>query len=298
MEMIQFFTDLEPTVEQIFNFLEGRLGKLLLSITILTLATTINRFMHWRLIRETSSNHLPTGNFRARWVQRKNIVWVSALLLILALWSGQITGFLISIAAIGGALLIVSKELILCLWGAVIISLNKNLKIGSIVEIGQFNGQLVNTGFVTFELAEIGPSKKQTGRLLFLPNSLIFTQTIKNLSVYGSYGIHLIEFHFDRQVKIQEAESLALRLANNAGKHWIEEAEKHFSAIERDNFVDVPKARPEVFWATLDEKCIRMTLRFACPLNRRGQLEMSIVKQFWVEYGQLINQQGTESTNS
>jgi hypothetical protein len=30
-------------------------------------------------------------------------------------------------------------------------------------------------------------------------------------------------------------------------------------------------------------------LRFACPLNKRGQLEKSIVKRFWVEYGELEN---------
>jgi len=287
MEIIQFFKDLEPAVEQVFTFLEGRLGKLILSAAILMLATVINRTLHWRLLRDTKDSPPQTGNVRATWVRRKNIVWVTALLIVLALWSGQITGFLISLAAIGGALLIVSKEFILCLWGALIISLNKSLKIGSTIEVGQFTGQLVNTGFVTFELAEIGPSKKQTGRLLSLPNSVVFTQAMKNLSVYGSYGIHLIDFNFDRSVQIQAAETLALRLADEAGKHWIEEAERHFSAVERDNFVDLPKARPEVFWASVDEKCLRMTLRFACPLSKRGQLEKSIVKRFWVEYGEI-----------
>lgn len=287
MEILQFFKDIEPAVDQLFIFLEGRLGKLLLSIAILTLAGTINRLMHWRLLKETREGPAQTGKMRATWVRRKNIVWVSGFMLVLALWSGQITGFLISLAAIGGALLIVSKEFILCLWGALIISLNKNLRIGCTIEVGQFTGQLVNTGFVTFELAEIGPSKKQTGRMLSLPNSLVFTQAMKNLSVYGSYGVHLIDFNFDKSVNIQEAESLALRLANEAGKHWIEEAERHFSAVERNNFVDLPKAKPEVFWTSIDEKCLRMTLRCACPLNKQGQLEKSIVKRFWVEYGEL-----------
>ncbi|WP_334120177.1 mechanosensitive ion channel family protein [Limnobacter sp.] len=284
MEILQFFKDLEPAVEQVFNFLESRLGRLILSMGMLVLAGAISRLMHWRLLRETKTTPPQTGNVRATWVRRKNIVWASAVLLIVALWSNQITGFLISLAAIGGALLIVSKEFILCLWGALIISLNKSLRIGSTIEVGQFTGQLVNTGFVTFELAEIGPSKKQTGRLLSLPNSLVFTQAMKNLSIYGSYGIHLIDFNFDKSVRIQDAETLVLRLANEAGKHWIEEAERHFSAVERDNFVDLPKARPEVFWASIDEKCLRMTLRLACPLNKRGQLEKSIVKRFWVEY--------------
>ena len=99
MEIIQFFKDLEPAVDQVFNFLEGRLGKLILSISILFLAVLINRFMHWRLLSNSNAKE-PHGNVRATWVRRKNLVWASAVFLVLALWSGQITGFLISLAAI------------------------------------------------------------------------------------------------------------------------------------------------------------------------------------------------------
>ena len=51
MEILQFFKDLEPVVEQAFNFLEGRLGKLILSVAMLILAGAISRLMHWRLLR-------------------------------------------------------------------------------------------------------------------------------------------------------------------------------------------------------------------------------------------------------
>ncbi|HEX4916333.1 MAG TPA: mechanosensitive ion channel domain-containing protein [Limnobacter sp.] len=294
MEFLDFLHSLSPQADRLFSFLETRLGKLILSVSLFLLATAINRFMHWRILSSgsTTSNG---ENRRAMWVRRKNLVWVSATLLVLALWSGQITGFLISLAAIGGALLIVSKEFILCLWGALVISLNKSLRIGSTIEIGRFTGQLVNTGFVSFELAEIGPSKKQTGRLLQLPNSMIFTEPLKNLSIYGAYGIHLIDFHFTPLAKIQLAESLVLKLANEAGKHWMEEAERHFSMVEKNNFVDLPKARPEVFWTSVDEKCLRMTLRLACPLNKRGQIEKSIVKRFWLEYGEQVSPVGHAS---
>ncbi|HEX4880255.1 MAG TPA: mechanosensitive ion channel domain-containing protein, partial [Limnobacter sp.] len=209
MEFLDFLHSLSPQADRLFSFLETRLGKLILSVSLFLMATAINRFMHWRMLSNGAQAN-NGENRRAIWVRRKNLVWVSAILLVLALWSGQITGFLISLAAIGGALLIVSKEFILCIWGALVISLNKSLRIGSTIEIGRFTGQLVNTGFVSFELAEIGPSKKQTGRLLQLPNSMIFTEPLKNLSIYGAYGIHLIDFHFTPFVKIQLAESLVL----------------------------------------------------------------------------------------
>lgn len=285
-EWIAIYRELKPVIETVFDFLESRLGRVILSVFILIMATLINRIMHWRLSLQKGETH--SGNVRETWVRRRNVVWVTAVLLVLALWSNQITGFMISLAAIGGALLIVSKEFILCIWGAVVISLNKSLRIGSTIEIGKYTGQLVNTGFVSFELAEIGPSKKQTGRLLQIPNSMIFVEPLKNLSVYGAYGIHLIDFNFDKTVNLQIAESLVLRLANEAGKHWILEAESHFSALEKNYFVDLPKAKPEAFWTSVDERCLRMTLRLACPLNKRGQIEKSIVKRFWIDYANQV----------
>lgn len=281
-EIIALYRELHPLIETIFDFLESRPGRLVLTLLILILATLINRITHWGLSRQ--KNQTTQESTRATWVRRRNLVWVSAVLLILALWSNQITGFMISIAALAGALLVVSKEFILCLWGAVVISLNKSLKIGSTIEIGKHTGQLVNTGFFSFELAEIGPSKKQTGRLLQVPNSQIFLETLKNLSSYGPYGVHLIDFNFDKTVDLETAETLVLQLANEAGKEWIDQAEKHFSALERNYFVDLPKAQPEVFWTSVDEKCLRMTLRLACPLSKRGRIEKAIVKAFWTQY--------------
>ena len=278
-----FIQDIEPLARQFFAFLGSFTGRLLLCFVVLILATIINRLMHWRLLSRDHQNWEDT-RLRAKWVRRRNVVWATAVIIIVALWSNQITGFLISLAAIGGALLIVSKELILCLWGGLIISLSKSLRIGNVVEIGDFTGQLVNTGFLTFDLMEIGPSRKQTGRLLQVPNALLLSQPLKNLSTYGMYGVHLIEFYFEPSVDLNIAEELILKLANNAASDWVEKADAHFKSVEKDRFVELPKAHPQVFWASINEKCIRMTLRFACRLSKRGQLEKQIVKGFWTEY--------------
>lgn len=282
-EFVSVLQVLQPAGEKLFDFLETRTGRFLLSILFVVAAVFVNRLMKWQLQRQGQAHPNDTP-MRAKWVRRNNLVWIFTFLLITAVWSNQIKSFLYSIAAVAGAMLVVSKDLILCLWGALIISLNKSLRIGSTIEVGKYTGQLVNTGFLTFELAEIGPSKKQTGRLLQLPNSIVFTEGIRNLSTYGTYGIHLIDFNFDKTVNLDMAEKLALRLASESGKMWLENAEAHFSMLERNNFVDLPKARPEVFWASVDDKCLRMTLRLACPLSKRGQVEKAIVKRFWIEY--------------
>lgn len=298
-DILAFLHELHPVVDQVFDLLQTRLGKLILTIALLFVTTSINRFMKWKLL--VRDNELEdSSHIRARWVRSRNWAWVITFILIIMLWSSQISGFLLSVAAVVGAMLIVSKELILCLWGALMISLNKTLQIGALVEIGKFQGQLVNTGFLSFDLAEIGPSKKQTGRLLQIPNSIFFTEPVKNLSTYGAYGIHLIDFYFDVHVELQKVESLALKITHETGKQWFDKAERNFAAFEKASFMDMPKAQPEVFWSSQSDKTLRMTLRFACPLNKRGQIEKTIVKKFWIEYQTLgmPNAQDAEPKNS
>ncbi len=268
--------------ETTLNYLGTPAGRLGFSFFLFFLAVVVNRIMYWSLVRKLGHNG-HNSSTRATWVRRRNVVWASTVLLVVALWSNQITGFLLSLAAIGGALLIVSKELILCLWGALVISVNKSLKIGSTIEIAGHTGQLVNTGFFNFDLLEIGQSKKQTGRLLQLPNSLIFTNPLKVLSFYGEYGMHLIDFHLRTDADFALAERTALDLANEVGSSWIVEAEKYFAELEQSQFVDLPKARPEVFFASVDEKCVKMTLRVACPIARRGHLEKAVSSGFWAK---------------
>lgn len=282
-EILSFLQELHPIAEELFDFFETRLGRVLITLFLVFLATSINRLMKWKLLVRHNDKE-DASRIRARWVRGRNITWIATFVLIVALWSSQITGFLFSVAAVFGAMLVVSKELILCLWGALMISLNKTLRIGSTIEVGKYTGQLTNMGFLSFDMVEIGPSRKQTGRIITLPNSVVFAEPIKNLSTYGAYGIHLIDFYLPTQVDLQAAESLVLKIANEAGKNWFDKAERNFQAIEKSSFVDTPKAQPEVFWASTTEKTLKMTLRFACPLGRRGQLEKVIVKNFWIEY--------------
>ncbi len=285
--MVNLLTNLKPAIDQLMAFLYTPFGSILLSALLILLAISINKILHWRLMARNQQS-FEDSSLRAKFVSRNNMVWAVVILIIIALWSSKVTSFLISIAAIAGALFIASKELILCWWGALLISLNKNLKIGSIVEVGKYTGQLVNTGFFTFELAEIGPSRKQTGRLVQIPNYVLFLEPIKNLSTYGHYGVHLIDFHVGHEVDVFKAEELVLQLAHETGQHWYDKAHNHFLNIEKDRFMELPKAQPEVFWSSIDEKCLRMTLRFACPLTRRGHFEKQIVMKFWQNYHSLL----------
>lgn len=295
--MVNILTDFQPAINKVLDFLHTPFGSIILTGLLLLLAISINKIMHLRL-RARNQENFEDSKLRAKLVSRHNMVWAIVILVIVALWSSKVTSFLISIAAIGGALFIASKELILCWWGALLISLNKNLKIGSIVEIGKHTGQLVNTGFFTFELAEIGPSRKQTGRLLQLPNYLLFLEPIKNLSTYGHYGVHLIDFHLGHEVDVYKAEELVLQLAHEVGQHWFDKAHNHFLNIEKSRLMELPKAQPEVFWSSIDEKCLCMTLRFGCPMTRRGQFEKQIVMKFWQNYQNMLCSTSQEAERS
>ena len=81
------------------------------------------------------------------------------------------------------------------------------------------------------------------------------------------------------------AEQVALQVANSVSADWVEEADQYFDRIEVSEFVDLPGAKPEVFWQAYNELAHKMIVRLACPLEKRGDAEQAIYKGFWREFG-------------
>jgi len=187
--------------------------------------------------------------------------------------------------AIAGALIITGKEVVLSLLGYVNISLSKPFRIGDYIEIGTQNGRVIDIDLLSTKLFEIGMSGKYTGRRLAVPNAMVLTQTIKHLSMLGKFSLYTIEIILPFKADTARAEQVALQVANTVSASWVEEADQYFDRIEVSEFVDLPSAKPEVFWQAYNELAHKMIIRLACPLEKRGDAEQAIYKGFWREFG-------------
>lgn len=256
--------------------------KLVITFTLMVSGFFVNRAMSWSLRRLYPGK---PERARSQLVLFKNLVRLIVLVLLVSVWASQISGALLSVAAIAGAMIITGKEVVLILLGYLNISLTKPYRIGDYIEIGSMHGQVIDIDLFTTKLFEIGPSGKYTGRRLAIPNSLVFTQTVKHSSMLGKYNLYSIDIILPFTCDTERAERIARAVAMDAVSGFIDEADKHFDRIEFSDFVDLPSAQPEVFWQAYNELAHKMIVRLACPLEKRGDVEQTIYRGFWREYG-------------
>lgn len=131
---------------------------------------------------------------RRRWISV--VQNTSILLTVLGLtfiWSPQLSTFALSLTAFAVALVIATKEYLLCVVGAIYRTSSKPFSVGGWVEIHGMRGEVIAEGILTTRLQELGAGSSRfdyTGRILTVPNSVLLSQTVFNESYRKRYLHH------------------------------------------------------------------------------------------------------------
>lgn len=126
-----------------------------------------------------------------RWIIRiKNGCALLIIILLIFIWAPQLHTFAISIAAFAVALVIATKEMILCMTGAIMRATSQPFKVGDWVTVDGITGEVVDWDLFAFRLQEVDMAMKSyhmTGRTITIPNSKLFTANVENANFYKSY---------------------------------------------------------------------------------------------------------------
>ena len=106
------------------------------------------------------------------------------------IWAPQLLTFAISIAAFAVALVVATKEMILCLTGAIMRATSQPFKVGEWVTVDDVTGEVIDLDAFSFRLQEVdmeGKTYQFTGRTITIPNSKLFTSNIVNANFFKAY---------------------------------------------------------------------------------------------------------------
>jgi small-conductance mechanosensitive channel len=252
--------------------------------TLAVIAACVGLNHLWvRILKRSEVGHTPDIS-RARLVWSKNFLWTMGTVGVIAIWGSKIAGFALSLAAFAGAILLVSKELLVCVLGYLVIAVSKPYRIGQFIELNGYAGRVIDIDVFSTTLSETGSARQLTGKTVALPNSLVISAGVRNLSATGEYIIDLYQLVLPYDCDFEKAEKSAISAAEGATASWREEADNHFKSIEALHYWDLPSSRPKVLWEPLDSRGHTLTIRFSCPLEDRVTTEQEIFRQFWKNY--------------
>ncbi|MCO6389256.1 mechanosensitive ion channel domain-containing protein [Aliihoeflea sp. 40Bstr573] len=250
----------------------------LVASALLILVLWIARTILVKLIRMRTS--LPPHVLR-RWIATsRNVLLFLLLLGLVLIWAPQLRTFALSLAAVAVALVVATKEMILCVSGSLMRSSTRAFTVGDWIEVYGVRGEVVDHTLLATTIQEFQPSSfHYTGRTAVLPNSVFFTSPIRNLSVLRDYTFHSFAVTAEPDVDLLDRDAeIATIVDRHYGAHR-EEAARVNARIERRSGVDILEPDSRIRFSTTDLGKQRVTVSLFCPTRQADVLEDAITRE-------------------
>ncbi len=250
--------------------------KLLLSLFVIVLFALV-RVVIIRLIRR--KREILTEKQRRTISAVKNLNWFFVALLLVYLWFPEIKNFAFSIAAVTVALVIATKELILCFSGSLLKASSGAFSIGDWIEVGDTRGEVIEYNLFATTLQEISNENRYSfsGKTVVVPNSAFLTTPVKNLNFMKRYVFHTFSVITNLPFQAAAMSALIEQKLAHYSEHFIEVAHRYNSFIESHAGIDIPCPDPQIHYSTNNEGRRIITVTLFCPTNEAVVIEQKTI---------------------
>jgi len=223
-----------------------------------------------------------------KWMSRtKNGTFTLIVITLFMLWQSEISEFALSVTAIAVAIVVASKEIILCFTGSIQRASSRSFRIGDWIEVGKLCGEVIEHNMMATVIQEIDLHHGQyhyTGKTATLPNSMFFTYPVKNLNFMKRYVYHNFSITVKDFVNLYPLVPDLVTKIEHHCEDFIDVARRYNSVIEKHAGVDLPGSEPHIHInsGATGEQIVHYMI--FCPTEQASHLEQEIRKDFMEAY--------------
>lgn len=226
---------------------------------------------------------------RQQLVLIKNVIILSAVCLIIMIWATKIVGIALSLSAFAMALVLSTKELIMCITGYTMFALSRPFNVGDHIELSGVQGLVMDVDLLNLTLSETNGSHQITGKSIILPNSVLLTAVISTNSGLNTYVISSVRIAVPYATPRAEFTQIAIRVATEICEPWSSDSLRHFQRLGSIALLETPTNKVEAFWHPVDTKQHWVEVRFMVPVAKKEEVAQQIQNEIWNQFGdQLI----------
>ncbi len=237
------------------------------------------------LIRMVRGKKEVLSKDQRRWVNLiKNGIIISTLLALVLIWAPQLQTFALSLTAFAVALVVATKEMILCVTGSLLRISTQPYKVGDWVTIDGVTGEVMDINAFSTRLEEIdviGKTYGFTGKKVTMPNSKLFTAIVENQNFIKSFIFHDISVAV--QFQDMNPAELATLMEEITEKHIApskEDAAKFSRRVSRKAGIDIPEPEPSYGFRTSELGHYVFLTKIFVPTRHADNIGVSISKEF------------------
>ena len=252
------------------------------SIQAKLIATFLAFFLFFiirRLLLTTIYKFVEDIKARHQWRKITSYISFTLIFIIIAqIWFKGIESIATYLGLVSAGIAIALKEPLTNFTGWLYIIWRAPFNIGDRIQLGAQSGDIIDTNIFNFTVMEIGSwvdADDYTGRIIHVPNGLIFTETLANYGKGFKYIWHEIPVLVTFESDWKKAKNLLIDIVLKNSKIEQENAEKRFDEATKKFVVQKPALESDVI-TRVDASGVELTLRYLCKPTKRRETEHKI----------------------
>lgn len=215
----------------------------------------------------------------------RTAITVALIICLFGIWGDYLQNLLLSLTAVTLAIVIATKELIMCIAGFVMRTTDRMFGIGDWIECNGLRGEVTDLTLLSTTLLEVESPEYgygYTGRTLLLPNSMFLTHSVHAASFPRKFIQHRFAITVPATRSFDPAAALSwLRnAANRVCEPIMEDARKVVDSMNRRLHIEIQGPEPLVTMGTMPEGSITYRVLIFCPRDQANALEQKITRNF------------------
>ena len=238
--------------------------------------------------------HYSIEEKRRSLVLSRNLTLILTIFGLAIIWATQIQTLALSMFAVAAAIVVATKELIMCLSGSILRSVTKQYSVGDYIEVNGLRGRVVDINLLNTLMMQIGPNPlvgQLSGKTLSFPNSLLLNHSVRRDNILGDYVIHTVEIpvpiHLDSDVIVGRLKAVLEPLC----QPYVPAIQRHLENVQAEKLFITPAAQPRVTRVPHDDKVYLIIVRYASPVAKRLEIQQAVIDEFLRVQYRLLNPQ-------
>jgi small-conductance mechanosensitive channel len=232
-----------------------------------------------RILRGVVDRRVPDAH--RKFVAKKTLSYVLgvfALVALLFIWLGGVSGFAASIGVLSAGVAIALQTPLVNLAGWLFIILRRPFVIGDRIKIGEHAGDVIDRRLFQFSIIEIGAwvdADQSTGRIIHIPNGWVFKNSTINYTQAFEYLWNELVVTVTFESNWERAKEILTKIAQ---AHSAIRDDEHERKVRRDaehHNIIFHHLKP-IVWTSVIDCGVNLTIRYICGPRARRSTESAI----------------------
>jgi small-conductance mechanosensitive channel len=280
---VDWLTRLHAAAERYLGVPAHRVDDILWTVVAVLLAFVIRRAVVWvvaRRVEEPERQYLAVKT-------ASYIVGFVALMALVRIWIGGLTGIVAYLGIVSAGVAIALQDPLTNLAGWLFLTVRKPFTVGDRIQIGDHAGDVIDLRLFAFSLVEIGnwvAADQSTGRILHIPNGLVFRQPVANYTAGFNFIWDEIPVTVTFESDWRKAKALLATIAERHSVVRSDDAAREVRRAASKYMIRYGHLTP-IVWTSVADQGVTLTIRYLTDPRRRRSAQNAIWEEILDAFG-------------